>query len=229
MNHPARPDIGAGRRASRAESCPLCRSEATELFSKDVRRDYHRCSQCSLIFVPPAMRLALEDQALRYAKHENRRDDPGYVQFLLRLAHPLSVRLSPGAIGLDFGCGPVPLLGDLLTQMGFPTRSYDPIFAPHDALLDEQYDFITCCEVIEHVHEPNETLARLARMLRPAGTLAVMTRFYTPESPFDTWWYRRDLTHVCFYSAETMRWIAQQHGWSIVLPSDNVALFGAPT
>lgn len=173
------------------------------------------------------MRLTPMEEVLRYVQHENRRDDPRYLHFLRRLADPLRARLSPGDCGLDFGSGPVPVLGELLTAEGFPTASYDPLFAPDDALLDGRYDFIACSEVVEHLHDPSAVFALFARMLRPGGTLGVMTRFFGHEAPFEAWWYRRDPTHVCFYREDTMRWLAQRHGWTVDFPVPNVALFGA--
>jgi SAM-dependent methyltransferase len=196
------------------------------VYHVDGPREYRRCEECALIFVPAAMRLTPLAEVMRYVEHDNRRDDPRYVQFLRRLADPLRDRLVPGARGLDFGSGPVPVLGELLTAAGLPTVSYDPVFAADESLLEHRYDFIACSEVVEHLHEPGAVFERFARLLRPGGTLGIMTRFYGHEAPFDVWWYRRDPTHVCFYREETMAWIADRHRWRVELPVPNVALFG---
>lgn len=209
-------------------ACPLCGSEGSTPFHAEASREYRLCPTCALIFVPAAMLPTREEEAERYAQHDNRRDDPRYVAFLRRLADPLRERLVPGARGLDFGSGPVPVLAELLTDAGHPTESYDPFFAPDAALLEGSYDFIACSEVAEHLHDPRAVFERFARMLRPGGTLGVMTRFYGHEAPFAEWWYRRDPTHVCFYREETMRWIAGRHGWTVEFPVLHVTLFGAP-
>lgn len=213
------------RRHDRRPCCPLCTGGATAPFHSDGAREYRVCTVCALIFVPAALRLTPLEEVVRYVQHENRRDDPRYVAFLRRLADPLRARLAPGDRGLDFGCGPVPVLGELLTSDGHPTSSYDPVFAPDESLLDESYDFISCSEVVEHLHDPAGVFERFARILRPGGTLGVMTRFYGHEAPFESWWYRRDPTHVCFYREVTMHWIAQRHGWEVEFPAPHVALF----
>lgn len=206
--------------------CPLCGTLSSDPFHSDGAREYRICGTCALIFMPASMHPRPLEEVVRYAQHDNRRDDPRYVEFLRRLADPLMARLSPGARGLDFGSGPVPVLGELLTANGFPAVSYDPVFAPHEELLEDRYDFISCSEVAEHLHDPAAAFERFARLLRPGGTLGVMTRFHGHEAPFEDWWYRRDPTHVCFYREETMQWIGARHAWSVDFPVPNVVLFG---
>jgi hypothetical protein len=52
-----------------------------------------------------------------------------------------------------------------------------------------------------------------------------MTDFITTEDAFDRWYYRRDPTHVVFYSEKTFEVIADQRGWSCEIPSKNIVLF----
>jgi SAM-dependent methyltransferase len=162
---------------------------------------------------------------LRYLTHRNSGDDPGYVAFLSRLAVWVEGRTESGATGLDYGCGPAPVLGDILIRSGRPTVSYDPLFRPDEQLLDASYDFVTCSEVVEHAFDPAHLFETLRRLVRPGGLLAVMTRMPGFEAPFKRWWYRRDPTHVAFYPPEAMRWIAERHGWSCEIPVPHVALF----
>jgi SAM-dependent methyltransferase len=191
----------------------------------DQGRDYLQCSRCALIFVDPAHRLTAMHEVLRYLEHRNSASDEGYVRFLSRLGDPVRERLTTGARGIDFGCGPAPVLGDLLTAQGFPTVSHDPLFRPNDASLRGTYDFATCSEVVEHAHRPLEVFAELGRLVRSGGVIGVMTRFHGLEAPFAKWWYRRDPTHVCFYDARTMAWIAGHFDWTLELPAPHVALF----
>jgi SAM-dependent methyltransferase len=211
-----------------ARRCPLCASGATRRYCADSRGEYLLCQVCALVFMHPADRLTPMAEILRYYEHENDGSDPRYVGFLRRLADPLRDRLAPGACGLDFGCGPVPALAELLTAQGFPTVAFDPLFRPDDALLQAQYDFVACSEVVEHLHQPGLVFQQLASLLRPDGVIGVMTRFRGTEAPFADWWYRRDPTHVCFFSEPTMRWIAQRHGWSVAFPAPNVTLMAVP-
>jgi len=41
-----------------------------------------------------------------------------------------------------------------------------------------------------------------------------MTNTLTTDDAFDSWYYRRDPTHVCFYSEVTFKVIAEQKDWS---------------
>lgn len=207
--------------------CPLCYAAGPRSVESGDGQDYFACRVCDLIYLTHSQRISAADERARYELHDNARDDPGYVLFLRRLADPLVERLRPGARGLDFGCGPTPVLSEMLTAAGFPCAAYDPFFAPDETLLDERYDFITCSEVVEHAHDPARMFAKLRRMLAPGGVLGVMTMFHPGKDAFADWWYRRDPTHVCFYTAETMRCIGKRHKWRTELPQPNVTIFTA--
>lgn len=205
--------------------CPLCETPEAPLFHEERDRRYFRCPTCALVFLDPAQRPAHEQEAARYRRHRNDASDAGYVRFLQQLIDPLGAVVPPGSRGLDYGCGPQPVLGEILAARGYAMASYDPLFFPQASLLDGPYDFVTCCEVIEHVHDPQGAFALFAHLLRAGGTLGMMTRFYDLDGPFAEWWYRRDFTHVCFYCEATMRWIAGQYGWRLTIPAPHVALF----
>lgn len=96
-----------------------------------------------------------------------------------------------------------------------------------NASSSHQHDFIACSEVVEHLHDPAATFTLFASLLSSGGARGVMTRFLPGDTPFADWWYRRDPTHVCFYAASTMRWIATRHAWSLELARPDVALFGS--
>lgn len=210
-----------------APACPLCDAAGMQLVETEDARQYYSCPRCKLIWLRPKQRLSAGAERARYELHTNDHGDPGYLLFLRRLADPIAGRLLLGARGLDFGCGPVPVLSEMLTAAGFPCEAYDPFFAPDESLLHERYDFITCSEVVEHAHDPAGMFAALRRMLAPGGILGVMTSFHPGEEAFADWWYRRDPTHVCFYNEVTMRWIGERHGWTTEFPGPNVTLFSA--
>ena len=52
-----------------------------------------------------------------------------------------------------------------------------------------------------------------------------MTNTLTTDDAFDSWYYIRDPTHVCFYSEVTFKVIAEQKDWSYEPISKDVALF----
>lgn len=154
--------------------------------------------------------------------------DAGYRRFLSRVADPLLTRLQPRSAGLDYGCGPGPALAAMLEEAGHAVTLYDPFYAPDMAVLERQYDFVTCTEVAEHFHDPAAEFGRLDTLLRPGGWLAVMTCFHTDDARFEGWQYRKDPTHVVFYREETMRWLAGRHGWHCEIPAKDIALMRKP-
>lgn len=206
-------------------SCPLCSATNPVAYLEKLERRYFRCTECDLVFVHPDDRPSPPEEATRYLAHRNTRDDAGYVSFLRRLADPVCARMPVGSRGLDVGCGPVPVLSALLTEGGRPTRYFDPLFHPDEEVFLDRYDFVTCSEVVEHAHDPAALFARLIGLLRPGGTLGVMTSLRNDRTNFETWWYRRDITHVCFFSAVTMQWIGGRWSLDVEIPVPNVVLF----
>ncbi|MEP6388616.1 MAG: class I SAM-dependent methyltransferase [Halioglobus sp.] len=196
------------------------------MFSSDSRRDYLRCPQCLLVFVPVQYRLSRELEREEYDKHENAVDDPGYRQFLGRLFDPLVQRLPAGASGLDFGCGPGPALAHMLMESGFEVTLYDSFYHPDDSAMSGMYDFISATEVVEHLHKPGAELDRLWNILRQGGVLGVMTKLVIDEHAFAKWHYKNDPTHVCFFSRETWQWWARQHDADVAFEGSDVILLG---
>lgn len=169
--------------------------------------------------------LGEREEKATYDLHDNDPQDEGYRGFLSKLTNPLLERLAPGARGLDFGCGPGPALAVMLREAGMDMTVYDPFFHPDKSVLEQQYDFVTCTEVVEHLHRPAEVFRQLDGLLVPGGWLGVMTCFQTDDERFANWHYRRDPTHIVFYRRATMDWLASAHGWALEIPAKDVALF----
>ena len=219
-----------------AAPCRLCGSEDTTLLYRGDRRahlrDFLLCGECDLVFVPDEFLVSPERERERYLKHNNDPADAGYRAFLGRLLEQVIPLLSPGAQGLDYGCGPIPALVEMLREGGLQAVGYDLYFAPDPWVLENSYDFITCAETAEHFREPLREFERMARMLRPGGVLGVMTSM-CPDPEWTAYRFERlhyitDETHICFYSARTMQWLAQRFGWELSLPRRDVAIFTRP-
>ncbi len=207
------------------ENCRLCGTTADVMgmLPSDNRLFLH-CPECACVFVAGAG-LPTEDlEKQRYLQHRND-PTPEYQGFLSRLAAPVA-RLAPtGARGLDFGCGPIPVMSALLESQGFTMENYDPFFFADAALLGQTYDFVTCCETAEHFHHPEKEFALLNRLVKPGGFLAVMTQMRSQWDGFFEWHYPRDPTHVVFYSPRTMRWLSQKFDWTPMFFPENVVIF----
>lgn len=202
--------------------CPVCHCGESGQFAREGGKHYLRCPACEATFMHPAQRLDPAGELAYYQTHRNAVDDPGYRQYLARLAAPLLPRLAPGSHGLDYGCGPGPALAAMLSEAGHRMALYDPLFHNDATVLEGRYNFITCSEVAEHFHDPAAEFCRLNRLLKPGGLLAVMTSFLADDTRFAQWHYRRDPTHVVFYKPATFEYIARQHGWRCEVPTANV-------
>lgn len=189
------------------------------------QRAYHKCPSCSLIFVASNHLPSGAEEIERYLKHRNNSGDSEYRDYLLRLLQPLLTRISSHNSGLDFGCGPVKMIEELLRVERIEVHSYDPFFFDDPELLKLQYDFIFCSEAAEHFHRPRLEFGKINDLLKPAGLLEVVTGIYRDDTDFNQWWYARDLTHVVFYCEQTFVWIAEQFGWDIVLRAGDITLF----
>lgn len=207
--------------------CPLCGHSGSVLFDRDSR-DYFRCPGCRLVFVPPTQFLSRQAEKAIYDLHENQPDDPGYRRFLARLFTPLAERLPPRSRGLDFGSGPAPTLSLLFEEVGHSMQIYDPFYAPGSFPLEDQYDFVTASEVVEHFHHPQRDLEVLWSCTRPGGWLGMMTKRVRDRTSFSTWHYKRDLTHVAFFSSSTFEWLSERWNAELVVPADDVVLLRKP-
>lgn len=193
-------------------TCPFCQFSECYLFHSDKRREYYRCLRCALVFVDPRFFLSVSQEKAEYDRHENDVYDNGYRKFLSRLAVPMMEGLPNSAQGLDFGCGPGPALVHMFKERGFEMAAYDPFYSPDATVLSKQYDFICATEVVEHLHQPFEVWQSLWSMLASGGVLGIMTKLVLSKDAFASWHYKNDLTHVCFYSKQTLNFWAARHG-----------------
>ncbi len=216
--------MGANRIFSQP-SCPLCLSEQVFLFFQDPIREYFHCSTCSLTFVSPNYFLSAKEEKSRYDTHENSPDDPGYRKFLSRLFGPLHPLLAQGSCGLDFGSGPGPTLSLMFEEHGHAMSLYDVFYAQHHEALHQTYDFITATEVLEHLHCPGQDLNRLWDCLNPGGYLGIMTKLAPTKEQFANWYYKKDPTHVSFFSRSTFEWLAVRWQATITIIGDDVVIF----
>lgn len=212
---------------NRFRKCVVCSTLASKHFFQDKFRAYRRCHVCSIIFVPEEFYVSAESEKARYEEHNNNPNDVRYRNFLERIALPIRERFEKGARGLDFGCGPTPLLSDILKADGFEMEVYDPFYVNDESVLEQKYDFIVSTEVFEHLKSPLSEFEKLFSLLKPNGVLAIMTRPYDESIDFKTWHYKNDRTHICFYTVETFNWIAVRLGLEYSRVENDIFVFKA--
>lgn len=182
--------------------CILCGERSSPFFEDPIdARRYLHCSNCDLRYLAPEFRLTEAQEKARYQFHENRAEDPSYQQFMRPVLEMVKPEMSSI---LDFGCGVASVLRYFHPEK---VRLYDPYFYPDETPLASTYDLIAAVEVIEHLYYPARELARLRLLLKPGGSLGLMTLMASSSIHFADWYYRRDPTHVAFYSRNTFEWI----------------------
>ncbi len=190
--------------------CPLCLSNDTSFYSKDKKREYYICNRCKTIHVPSQFHLSTADEKIRYDKHTNSNQDKYYIEFLKRIVTPITSNVKPGSIGLDFGCGPGPILKDLFLVHNIGIEEYDLYYKDDKSLLNRDWNFIVTTEVIEHLSKPGNIIESLWNLIDVKGVLAIMSNLYTKSTDFPSWYYKGDPTHICFFCKESFLWLADK-------------------
>ena len=206
------------------KKCPLCTADAGIFFETPQKR-YFRCSACAAVFLDPTSRVSSDDEKKRYELHRNDPSNHGYLAFLAPLIREIEERFDVRHEGLDFGSGPEPVLADILRAKGYSVALYDPYFSPDQTTLARTYDFIVCCEVIEHFCDPAKEFALMRGLLKPGGALICMTDPYVETLNFKNWYYKNDATHVFFYHEKTFELIKERFGFSSLEVKGRVAVF----
>ena len=208
----------------KSHNCPLCSSSKTQLYHADDTRQYRACTVCEFVFVPSVFHLSEIDEKSRYDQHNNDPNDANYRRFLSQVAQPLFQRLPKGVKGLDFGCGPGPTLSIMLEEQGYSVDLFDKFYAQNDVVFNCKYDFITATEVLEHLSQPAFELNRLCRMLNPGGTLWIMTEMLSANVNFADWYYKKDPSHIGFFSRKTFLYLANLWQIKLTIVSNRVVI-----
>jgi SAM-dependent methyltransferase len=204
--------------------CPLCFSTSS-LFSTFRQKEYYHCPHCKAIFVGAQFLPTPHDEAERYKKHQNNIDDEGYLAFTAPLFRAITQWFTPAHRGLDYGSGTTSAISHSLVTARYQVQLYDPFFNDHKLLLEETYDYIICCEVIEHFHEPAKEFRQLSKMIKPDGKLFCMTSLFNHDMDFDSWYYKNDFTHVVFYTEATLQFICGTFGFKGLKTEKNLHIF----
>lgn len=195
------------------------------VYHQDKKRSYWQCQRCQFVYVPGRYWLVPDAEKSEYDLHENSLSDAGYLRFLRRLGDPLINYLPPQSTGLDFGCGPAPLLAKWLAEQGYQMSRYDKFYAPEADVFNARYDFICATEVVEHLRNPGLTLQALWSCLNDRGVLALMTKRVQNLQAFSRWHYKNDPTHIGFFSENSFNWLAEHWRAELRFPAADVALF----
>lgn len=191
------------------EICRLC-GEKTNPFFGD---EYFHCENCKAISRKLTSLPDAITEKKRYDQHQNSPDD-GYEKFISPIINYVLKNISTEKTGLDFGSGPNSILANILGEKKYTLSKFDPFYETGSSVLNNTFDFIIACEVIEHFHYPQNEFKKLKEKLNPKGEILIMTHLYDFAVNFENWYYKNDFTHVFFYTQETIEWIKKQYDFS---------------
>lgn len=204
--------------------CRLCQAPAN-FYTESRGRKFLQCSSCLSVQVGTKQLPEAEREKALYLTHNNDVDDPRYQAFVSPVTQAILAEQTADKTGLDFGAGPGPVISHQLTQHGYKITLYDPFFHNNINALNDNYDFIISCEVIEHFHQPMHEFVRLRALLKPGGSLYCMTELFSETVDFASWYYKNDPTHVFFYHADSLPLITERFGFSSYRQSGRLIVF----
>jgi hypothetical protein len=203
--------------------CPLCQEVISQQL--EFSPQFHACSNCGSVFRHPDYLLSWELEKERYLLHQNDVEDQGYQAFVSPLVTAVCQSYSPKAIGLDFGAGTAPVAAKLLGDKNYRLKLWDPFFHSDTSVLKTTYDFIICCEVMEHFYDPLKEFRLMKSLLHAGSKIFCMTDLLPQMTSFKDWYYKNDKTHVLFYSEENLKWIKETVGFSEMTTEDRLIVF----
>jgi SAM-dependent methyltransferase len=192
---------------------------------------YYECGSCRALQVVDPSWLAEA-----YAQEGNPLvDNPDKGRFARNFSafHYIAALVESGVVPerpmtLDFGGG-YGILTQMLRSGGYEAWQADPHvpvpFLAADRGLsrledfpDGSFDLVTSLEVMEHLDDPQSVVDRLARLLKPGGTLMLSTTLYRPGEHDQNWFYLHPETgqHITFWSREALIECARRAGFKSV-------------
>ncbi|WP_024954875.1 class I SAM-dependent methyltransferase [Sulfurospirillum arcachonense] len=198
--------------------CTVCNSSVDSFNDPQLDKKFYQCPHCELIFLDKKFYVAPIAEKKQYDNHNNSFEDSGYVQMFENFLNFFWDDIKENTkTALDFGCGPGPVLYELIKRRNVKSDCYDKFYQTQKIYENKKYDLITSTEVFEHLDNPKEVLNFLTTLLNNNGVIALMTLFHTnKQSDFLKWWYRRDPTHITFFTPKCIEIMANECGLNVI-------------
>jgi len=158
------------------------------------KNKYFYCNNCG--YLKKEVVLSSEKQKERYDYHVC---DDKYLAYMNDVFNQIKEFIIGNKV-LDFGCGKIHALSDIMNNNGFDSYFYDLFYYP--SFPSDLYDSIVMIEVFEHLDNPLDELLKLKYFLAKGGRFIIQTKMYPKK--LDNWWYLRDTTHVSFVNEVTI-------------------------
>jgi len=204
--------------------CPLC-SGAKHVYYREGKRTYYQCKECGSISLDESCHLSPKAEKERYLEHNNDVDDDRYQNFVKPITSAILSDFKSHHKGLDYGAGTGPVITKILADCSYNIKTYDPYFHNYPDYLKEKYDYIVCCEVMEHFNNPYIEFKRLKNLLHENGKLYCKTELFKEDTDFKNWYYKNDPTHVFFYTEKSINWIKETFAFNDIIIKDRLIIF----
>ena len=99
-------------------------------------------------------------------------------------------------------------------RQGAARRCLWAIFSMH-RFRRESFDVITCFDVLEHLYEPRQVMARVGEWLKPGGIFYVLVPNVDSAEArvFGSYWHGLELPrHLFHYSPASLKFLAESAG-----------------
>jgi hypothetical protein len=208
--------------------CKICQSSTKSIIDTKKELIYYRCDICGFIYLDDTYMVDKVQEKKQYDQHNNSLENEGYVQMFEDLID-LSIEPYRENIQtvLEFGSGPEPVLAELLERRALEVDIYDLYYSSQKIYEGKKYDLITSTEVFEHLEKPLEVLGLLVKNLHENAYVVLMTKFPPKgDNEFLAWWYRRDPTHISFFTPKSFEVIAERVGLKVLkIINENIVVF----
>ena len=208
--------------------CKICSASTTVIKDNKKELIYYRCTSCGFIYLDDSFMVDEYREKKQYDQHNNSLENEGYVAMFERfIDDAIAPYLKSIQTALDFGSGPEPVFSKLLERRGLEVDIYDFYFSPKKVYEYKKYDLISSTEVFEHLSRPIEILEELVKSLNNNAYVALMTKFPPlDDEEFLAWWYRRDPTHISFFTPKSFEVMAKKVGLKVLkILKNNVVVF----
>jgi SAM-dependent methyltransferase len=214
--------------------CPICRSEATRSLFVHEGFDIRRCPTCDHMWAAGGAPSDYTNQPSLVECYRNvEQPHRALMRKSLRRIRPW---LRPGARILDFGCGPGLFVLEARLQgfdaVGIDIASWAADAAAHWNLplhvgpletapyADASFDAVVSIVSYEHLADPAAITARLARLVKPGGILAVVSVPHSRGIAWlmarRNWWDIAPPEHLHFFSRRSLRSLLEDNGLQVV-------------
>lgn len=186
----------------------LCKNEMIAVTYSNIK--FLQCPNCNYL---KKCKLPSDTESItRYDKHVC---DDNYVLYMNKIYDEIKEYLVRNTT-LDYGCGKIHLLSDILNNNGYNSSYYDLYY--YNIEIPNKVDNIILIEVFEHISDPVMLLTNLKKHLTNNGRIIIKTEVVVKN--LNNWWYLRDITHVSFVSFDYMKVLSNELGFDLIYDKD---------